>query len=97
MRRDEGDPRVALEVGRVEGEEAADAVDDHGGHQPGVVGLLTADLVGDDELLPGREERGVSFRTVKSVLSSASSAWAGAGVRPMPFWAAGRVTTTQNS
>ena len=46
------DPREACEVGAVEGEEAADAVQVHGCHEPGIVGNLAVPGACDDQLLP---------------------------------------------
>src|SRR5438046_2330411 len=44
----------------VEGKDTADSVNHHGGYEAGVVGVLSADLILRDQLLPlGKEGRGL--------------------------------------
>ena len=58
VRRDRFDFRVAMKVGRVEGQDSWNPVDEHRRDESGVVGVFADNLILRDELFPDRPDGG---------------------------------------
>src|SRR5215472_17409791 len=88
---------VTREIIGVECENPADAVDVHGGHEPGVMDLASYDPVPHDEPLPlgvHRRRVGKNLQKPLDFSTSPKTSWT---EKPRPLLATGRVATFQNS